>query len=151
MVMAVLASGCAAAGKQAAPTAPEAPEPVSPSTTGMPADEAVDIETLEADLAREEEVLRSLMAQRDIVADGPTEMQEPPSKSPQQPPVSGMSEAEPESGEKTRCGRACRALESMRRSAEGICRLAEGEERCDRAKERVGDAETMVSSAGCSC
>jgi hypothetical protein len=50
------------------------------------------------------------------------------------------------------CDIACRALASMRRSGEGICRLAgEGSERCARARERVVRAGERVAAAGCEC
>jgi hypothetical protein len=52
----------------------------------------------------------------------------------------------------TPCDLACRALASMRRSADGICRLAgAGSERCDGARGRVARASERVAAAGCVC
>ena len=70
-------------------------------------------------------------------------------------PAAGASAARPaplQARDQTPCERACQALDSMRRSAEGICRLA-GEEttRCDRAQSRVVTAEELVDGAGCDC
>lgn len=50
------------------------------------------------------------------------------------------------------CDGACRALGSMRRSADGICSLtAELHERCRGARGRVELAAQKVAAAGCLC
>lgn len=50
------------------------------------------------------------------------------------------------------CDKACRALLSMRRSTDAICRLSgDGSERCTRARQRVSRAEQRVKGAGCAC
>lgn len=123
------------------------------STTAAPsAEEARDLETLEADLAREEQILRSLMLSQDAAAgEAPEDSEGQPAAPPKSPAVGGATKAETLSDRTTRCDRACRALESMRRSADGICRLADGDEPCDRANERVSAAQDMIHSAGCSC
>lgn len=50
------------------------------------------------------------------------------------------------------CERICQAVASIRRSADGICRIdgAMGE-RCGKAKERVQQALDRSSAAGCAC
>jgi hypothetical protein len=50
------------------------------------------------------------------------------------------------------CDMACRALSSMRRSAERICELAgPSDERCARARSRVSAAEERIRQAHCEC
>jgi hypothetical protein len=50
------------------------------------------------------------------------------------------------------CDMACRALSSMRRSAERICAIAGAEDqRCSRARGRVAAAEERIRHAGCEC
>jgi hypothetical protein len=50
------------------------------------------------------------------------------------------------------CDMACRALSSMRRSAERICELAGADdERCTRARGRVAAAEERIRRAQCEC
>lgn len=50
------------------------------------------------------------------------------------------------------CETACKALSSMRRSAERICEIVgEPDARCVRARERVGESSTQVEKAGCVC
>lgn len=52
----------------------------------------------------------------------------------------------------TPCDAACRALASMRRSAERICEIAgASDERCLRARRRVESAAERVERAGCAC
>lgn len=52
----------------------------------------------------------------------------------------------------SQCGRACRALASMRRSVQGLCRLTgDTNERCTKARRRLAEAGTRVREAGCSC
>jgi hypothetical protein len=50
------------------------------------------------------------------------------------------------------CDMACRALSSMRRSAERICAIAGADdERCTRARGRVAGAEERIRHAQCEC
>jgi hypothetical protein len=50
------------------------------------------------------------------------------------------------------CDMACRALSSMRRSAERICELAgPDDERCTRARGRIAVAEERIRHAQCEC
>ncbi len=50
------------------------------------------------------------------------------------------------------CQTACKALASMRRSAERICEIVgEPDARCTRARERVDESSTRVEKAGCVC
>jgi hypothetical protein len=50
------------------------------------------------------------------------------------------------------CATACRALASMRRSADRICEITgPGAERCGWAREKVRDAEARVARAACAC
>jgi hypothetical protein len=50
------------------------------------------------------------------------------------------------------CDVACRALSSMRRSAEGICELTStSDARCTGARTRLENARTRVVRAGCPC
>jgi|SRR5262245_12307703 len=50
------------------------------------------------------------------------------------------------------CSDMCRALASMRRAADAICRIdGEASEACRRARGRVADAARRVTVAGCDC
>jgi hypothetical protein len=50
------------------------------------------------------------------------------------------------------CNRLCRALGSMRRSVDGVCRLAgDGDSRCRDARETFTERQQRVAGAGCGC
>ncbi len=50
------------------------------------------------------------------------------------------------------CASSCRALASMRRSVEVLCRLAgDGDERCTKARSTLSESEARVSSRACRC
>jgi hypothetical protein len=62
----------------------------------------------------------------------------------------GAGGAKPLADGDARCGDACRAMESLRRAAEAVCRLAgEANERCSRAQKVVKDSEKRVAACGC--
>jgi hypothetical protein len=49
-----------------------------------------------------------------------------------------------------RCERACKAFSSLRRAADGVCRLAgDGDARCVRARGIVKDNEARVATCKC--
>jgi hypothetical protein len=49
-----------------------------------------------------------------------------------------------------RCPEACKAMSSLRRAADAVCRLAgPNDARCSRAKEIVGDSEKRVAACKC--
>jgi hypothetical protein len=69
----------------------------------------------------------------------------PPEPEPEEPPAKTAKVGSP-------CDMACRALSSMRRSAERICELAgAADERCARARGRVSAAEERIRRAQCEC
>jgi hypothetical protein len=52
----------------------------------------------------------------------------------------------------TPCDLACRALASMKRSAESICSISgEADARCVQARTRITSAEERIRRAGCAC
>jgi len=62
------------------------------------------------------------------------------------------SEAQAEGTVGSACDLVCRALGSMRRSADGICSLTgEQHQRCSSARGRVERAARQVAGAGCQC
>jgi hypothetical protein len=62
------------------------------------------------------------------------------------------SEAQAEGTVGSACDLVCRALGSMRRSADGICSLTgEPHQRCSSARGRVERAARQVAGAGCQC
>lgn len=66
-------------------------------------------------------------------------------------PAAGSSAAEGASAGST-CDLVCRALASMRRSADRICEIVGDEDpRCTQARGRVSDAAHRVESASCTC
>ena len=129
--------GCGAAGSSRPASAPAEP-PRSHAT----------IADAEADLARAEALLPASpgagsSGQRS--ADAPSEAPERDTKK--------LSDKEAGGGEAapTPCQTACRALSSMQRAAESVCRLAgDGDERCVGAKKRVENAKVRVAHCGCS-
>jgi hypothetical protein len=60
--------------------------------------------------------------------------------------------APPQDAPAPACDLLCRALSSMRRSADGLCSLtSEQHDRCTGARERLAVAVRRVTAAGCSC
>lgn len=52
----------------------------------------------------------------------------------------------------SQCTTACRALDSMRRSVEGLCQLTgDADQRCTSARTRLARAGDRVREAGCTC
>lgn len=50
------------------------------------------------------------------------------------------------------CSTMCRALASMRRAADAICRIdGEASEPCRRARSRAAEAARKIAAAGCDC
>ena len=50
------------------------------------------------------------------------------------------------------CSTMCRALASMRKAADGICRIGgEGSDACRRARRKAAEAARKVAAAGCDC
>jgi hypothetical protein len=50
------------------------------------------------------------------------------------------------------CSMMCRAMASMRRAADGICRIGgEDTDACRTARRKAADAARSVSAAGCNC
>ncbi len=69
----------------------------------------------------------------------------PPGESPPAPPPRGGDRAHETSNDQGRCVMACRALESMERSAERLCSLAgEQDQRCAHVRQRVIAARRLV-------
>jgi hypothetical protein len=68
-------------------------------------------------------------------------------------PADEVEEAAPRSSTiGSACDLACRALASMRRSADGICSITgDADERCTSARSRVQARTTQVAQAGCLC
>ena len=126
---------------------------------------------LRAESAGEETVARSDDAESDLQRAPGREFSHPPAKSKRAqrpadgasgapapaaaappPPVAAAAEPAPEPGAGSACDLACRALSSMRRSAERICSIAgDGDPRCSRARARVEDAIGRMSRASCAC
>ena len=80
----------------------------------------------------------------------------PPPAPPPQPSAAPVRPARPGGPKDVQaseaCAMACRALASMQRSADGICRLVEpGDDRCGAARGRVARAKERVVAAGCVC
>jgi hypothetical protein len=175
LAFALLAGGCAARAQlqEAAPPAKAAEEPEGrkPLTEldALEHDLAVSEQRLEAQLVRRQQALsdsRSREGESD--ASKKTESAEPPpaeeradederprprdeTPEPSTPPSPAQTPAR--SGRVgSPCDMACRALSSMRRSADRICELAgASDERCARARNRVSAAEERIRQAHCEC
>lgn len=138
------------------------PEPVEahepPGDKG--GDDGASLEQLERELARGEADLDKVLTARLRLARDKDTEEALDSTSPQpgggataqpaKPPAATA--ARPQSKPPSPCVAACRALASMRRAAEGICRIAgDDETRCEVAQKRVEDAAERVEAAGCVC
>jgi hypothetical protein len=176
----LLAGGCAAQTKmQEAAPSPKAPEGVEsrrPLTEldALEHDLAVSEQRLEAQLVRRTQALADPSSgdrDRDADSSKKTQSAEPPA--PREPAETAGQEEKPrprdEAAEPSSppgraqapvrtgkvgspCDMACRALSSMRRSAERICELAgASDERCTRARGRVSAAEERIRHAQCEC
>lgn len=136
LLLAPLVGGCAASAPAA--DAPAAPEPGA----GFKVDSAQQLGDAEAELALAEQTLAQLFPVTVLEPNG--QPVTPVQPSPSTDPLGA--------GGESRCEVACRALGSMRRSADSVCRLAGAEDpRCELARGRVVKAESRVASAGCRC
>jgi hypothetical protein len=142
--LAVLA-GCGAAAPPAAPT--------SPGGAGEEAEiERIgDVDELERRLAATERQLEAELGDVPIAAEeepaSPQSEPEPPGAAPE---PSGSPRADRQ--RPSACEVACRALGSMRRSADRICQLTSADgPRCSSGRARVARAEHRVARAGCEC
>jgi hypothetical protein len=138
VLITAFAVGCA--GELKAPVEPSAGEPLSSAPDPHEQHDAGALETQLLD--QEGVIVRELLppaTSGGAEAEAPGVASATPApESPRAPP--------------TACQTACKALGSMRRAAEGICRLTEDEpERCERARERVRRAAARVTDAGCVC
>lgn len=101
------------------------------------------VDDASAEVRRAEEQLEQSLARKV----GPPTVQVPPTD-PKQPKPPAPSEPLPQEG----CPVACKALASMRRSSEYLCKLSgEADLRCVDARQRVARAEQRVRSAACAC
>jgi hypothetical protein len=158
-LVALAATVACATRESAPPAAPPAEAPEHRRLTEVDALEH-DLEVAEQRLERE---LGHKLAQTEKKAD---DLDEDAAGAPTTPPASG-GEGEPAGADQPQkpaepewdraelaspCDQACRALLSMRRSADAICRISGAEsERCTRARGRVSRAEQRVRDAGCAC
>jgi hypothetical protein len=144
------ASGCRAE-KAAESPAPQAAEPSARLS---------ELDALEHDLAIAEQRLSSLvqrkLAATDRIVSGADEMQDRAIQVPESDEEGGLDEQAATGWRRdelaTPCDLACRALASMKRSADSICAISgESDARCVRARSRVTAAEGRVERAGCAC
>ena len=174
LVLALAAPACASTGqiapeKQAPPSTPPERKPLT-ELEALEHDLLVTERRLDAQLARKREVSFGVATGKE---DAPAE--QAPTGSPRgglppapPPPPADRAFGQPEGGAEEKgqherrprdvgevgsaCDVACRALRSMRRSAEKICELAgETSTRCARAKSRIARAADRVRDAGCEC
>lgn len=133
-----LLTACGAASVAPRTMAPADGEPpMSPVvSTGEPSRQEGDVDEWEAILVRKEGEIQS-----EFTAKGASTPGEPAAEA-------GTASDAPSQ----RCERVCKALSSMRRAADGICRsLSERHERCENARQRVNRAEKLVEASGCPC
>ncbi len=173
MLLAASPIACAA-GRQVAeppppPERPERPEPKAVAPADLRHITLTEVDALEHDLAVAEQRLKTQLVRRASYAHELDQAEEPSERerarepsyatpAPTAPPTEAAERsARPQSWQPgaqvgSPCDMACRALGSMRRSADGICRIVgQGDDRCSRARERVAQAERRVREAGCRC
>lgn len=139
-----------------------------PPSGSVAPDELDQIEAIASELREaERELVAEAGGAAQAAADAPVPTPSSPSAEPEEPAgeVSPSTAAEPKTegsqpgavktADERRggsCETACKALASMRRSADRICELAgSAHERCAWARSRVADASERVQRAGCRC
>jgi hypothetical protein len=141
--LATLVAGCGGA----APGSPIPPKAGAGEDSEI--ERTDDVVELERRLAENERALEQELG-GPVVAD----QREPEAESPKQTETSSRpDDDQPASTQPPgRCAVACRALGSMRRSADRICTLtAADDSRCTNARQRVTRASQRVERAGCAC
>ena len=151
-IFAALLVACGGAASESAPKAPSS----SPSSVDAPAGEPQTIEEAQAELERARVALSgaasggaagmSTTAPTSTPSGGaaqsPTRPAQPQSAAPA-PQGAGASAA-------STCDQVCRAITSMRRAKDAICRLAgPADARCADAQKKVADGETNAISCSC--
>lgn len=158
-ILVALLVGCAASPRM---SSPDAPRP--PAAAEAPEPEPTTVEEATSQLERGASRLEQALAPKGdaTVGAGPGAGAGTPPSQPQLPSVPAPAQGQPVGGGEARpqqaqeerwrepCTEACRALASMRRAAETICRLAGPEDaRCQGARRRVQEGEGRASPCGC--
>lgn len=152
LTLAAASSGC---GGSMGGAAPEAPNSLDQSGAesggdGMPSSAGGydSVDEAEQALADAEQQLAGLFSgSREALAEGSAESP-PPEPSVDEGDAEEVGEDDDGAG---RCATACKALESLRRAGDAICRLAgEEDERCSRARKIIQENTERVSECGCS-
>jgi hypothetical protein len=148
----LFAAGCGGAATAGAP--------------GRAAPGSTDLDQLERDLASAERDLDGELASAQPVAPSGAAgeaAEAPTTASPAEEPAGGDEERAPKEADKAaaldsrsanadRCSTACKAYQSMRRSADRICEIAGADdERCGRARRRVDSARAQIQQSPCRC
>ncbi len=130
---------------------PPPPPPVAPTANNNQAQGATtapptSIPEAQTQLDEAERDIRQRVAARTApVPSATTPAPQPAAES--KPPKQSEKSEEP-----SECALVCRALSSMRRAADTICRLdGDGSTRCSDARSRVARSVTLASQARCSC
>lgn len=86
------------------------------------------------------------------VSQAPAEPEAEPAKASESESGAAQGNARAQSTPEDRCSVACRAYQSMRRSAERICELTgAGDQHCTRARRRVDAARGQLERSPCHC
>ena len=176
-LLALALSGHACAQKAAPPPAgaPQAAPSAPPAASESAGDKGktrglTELDALEHDLDQSERFLFAQLERartKAEIARAPAADEEWKEVPPRQPPPTAgarkkpatapAQQAAPKTSEElsargSACDLSCRALRSMRRSADGICELAgQTDARCQKARERVRVGEERVRGVGCAC
>jgi len=146
-----------ACGGAAPPASPHAPATTTPAEDER---EPTSIAEAEARVARAKAELEERV-DHDALGDGapaPGTRPASPAAAPPAPPASSPTRAADEAvskagrslGVTTRCSEPCRALASMRRAVEALCRLTGGDDtRCVDAKRTLSESSARISPCAC--
>lgn len=148
-VLLALSTGC---GAGAAKQAPDAAEPAAE----MPADAGGDAEVNSAEPATVDEAAADFESAESslegLLVGGAADEPTAPAPTPDGGSTNTTPEARPYSAAGGRCSRACRALASMRRSANRLCGLtSQDDPRCVNVVDRLERAEQRVKANCPSC
>jgi hypothetical protein len=137
-----MAVGCGGAASMAPTKTPAAPESEAPAP---PEEEPQTIEEAQAAIARARAELEG--QRHDLDASASSKTTDAPAQ-PQGDAPPAREERRPGAG--AACRASCRALASMKRAVEALCRMAgDADERCTEARRKLEDSTARVAQCGC--
>jgi hypothetical protein len=144
LVVALTVGACGGAAESSPPQAPTPSSPADVSKDLAPSETPRTIEEAESQIARARSMLEGPPKAAAPEANRPSEAPAPPPK-----PLRESPAKRDERGEDL-CHDPCRALDSMRRAVEALCRMTgDADNRCLDARKTLTDSTTRLSTCRC--